>query len=171
MARSATSAVEKTEYFTLLGRARDPALAQRALSLALTDEPEKTTAPSIVGATAGAFLDMFGDEGVLECPFAPQGALRRLSGKEAIRGYYKRLTAVQASDGMVLTASYSAEDGPDALLEYEGMVRNKRDGGTYRQRYLAVVTASHGRIALFREYWNPLPLVASFGSKGPLPLH
>ncbi len=119
---------------------------------------------------ADTFLDMFADDGILECPFAPQGALRRLAGKQAIAAYYRRLTAVQGSDGMVLTASYAAEDRTCALLEYDGIVRNQRDGGIYRQRYLAVVTISDGRVALFREYWNPLPLVASFGPNGPLPV-
>ena len=119
---------------------------------------------------ADTFLDMFAGDGILECPFAPPGALRRLAGKQAIAAYYRRLTAVQGSDGMVLTASYAAEDRNCALLEYDGIVRNRRDGGTYRQRYLAVVTISDGRVALFREYWNPLPLVASFGPKGPLPV-
>ena len=119
---------------------------------------------------AGTFLEMFADEGVLECPFAPHGALRRLAGKDAIGPYYKQLTAVQGSDGMVLTASYPAEEGRCALLDYEGLVRDKRDGGTYRQRYPAVVVVSGGRIALFREYWKPLRLVASLGPKGPLPV-
>lgn len=107
----------------------------------------------------------------MECPFAPQGALRRLAGKAAITAYYKQLTAVQGSDGMILTAGHLAEDRTCALPEYGGMVRNQRDGGTYRQCYVAVVTVSDGRVSLLREYWNPLPLVASFGLKGPLPIH
>ncbi len=121
--------------------------------------------------TSGAdFIDMFAADGVLECPFAPPGALHHLAGKEAITDYYKRLTAIQGSDGMVLKAIHPAEDADHALLEYEGMVSNKRDGGHYRQRYLAVVTVRDGRITLFREYWNPLPLVASFGPAGPVPI-
>lgn len=119
---------------------------------------------------ADGFIDMFATEGVLECPFAPPGALRSLAGKEAITRYYKRLTAIQGSDGMVLNAIHPAEQGDHAFLEYEGMVLNKRDGGRYRQRYLAVVTVSEGRLTLFREYWNPLPLVASFGPAGPVPI-
>lgn len=119
---------------------------------------------------AETFLEMFSEDGVLECPFAPAGALHRLKGKDAIAKYYKRLTAVQGSDGMVLTASYPAEDVGFALIEYVGIVGNKRDGKTYRQRYLAIVQAGDGRVTLFREYWNPLPLVASFGPSGPVPV-
>lgn len=119
---------------------------------------------------ANGFIDMFATEGVLECPFAPPGALSSLAGKVAIAQYYKRLIAIQGSAGMVLNAIHPAEQGEHALLEYEGMVVNKRDGGSYRQRYLAVVTVSEGRLTLFREYWNPLPLVASFGPAGPVPM-
>ncbi len=123
-----------------------------------------------LAAGASSFIDMFADDAVLECPFAPPGALRKLAGKQPIAHYYEQLIATQGSDGMVLRASYPAEESGLALLEYEGMVRNKRDGGTYRQRYLAVVRASDGRITLFREYWNLLPVVGSFGPGGPLPI-
>lgn len=158
-----------------------PGVADRAPASVLDRTPLEgvvTSLDAILRAELGSrleagadnFLDMFANECVLECPFAPQGALRRLAGREAIGAYYKRLTAVQGSDGMVLTASYPTEDEGHALVEYEGMVRNKRDGGIYRQRYLAVVTVSARRVSLFREYWNPLPLVACFGPLGPLPI-
>ena len=123
-----------------------------------------------LSSDAATLLDMFAEDGILECPFAPPGALRHLQGKTAIADYYRRLTAIQGSDGMVLTASYPAESPDRLLLEYDGLVRNKRDGGTYRQRYLAIVQVAGGRLTLFREYWNPLPLVASFGPAGSIPV-
>lgn len=158
-----------------------PGVADRASTTPLEDTPLPGTLTSL-GAilkdalgdrlTPGAdgFIDLFADEGVLECPFAPPGALRRLAGKRAIASYYKQLIAIQGSDGIVLKAIYPAEDAGCALLEYEGLVRNKRDGGSYRQRYFAVVIVGGGRVTLFREYWNPLPLVASFGPAGPVPI-
>ncbi len=48
LALHAPTALEKEDAFTRLAFARDPALAQRALQLSLTGEPEKTTAPSMV---------------------------------------------------------------------------------------------------------------------------
>ncbi len=130
----------------------------------------KSELKGLLDPAAETFLDMFAGHGILECPFAPSGALRRLAGKKAIADYYQRLTAIQGSDGMTLTASYLAANSDYGLLEYDGTVRNKRDGRTCRQRYLAVVALVGGCITLFREYWDPLPLVASFGSAGPLPL-
>ena len=158
-----------------------PGVAQRASETSLDTTPldgETTTLDAVLrdalggqlGAGANDFIGMFADAGILECPFAPPGGLRRLAGRDAIADYYDRLTAIQGSDGLVLNAVHAVENDGLVLLEYQGMVRNKRNGGTYRQRYVAVVTVSGGRIMLFREYWNPLPVVASFGSAGPLPI-
>ena len=53
MANAAPSALEKAQLFALLGAARDQKLSARALDLALTDEPGKTTSAAIVSAVAG----------------------------------------------------------------------------------------------------------------------
>lgn len=119
---------------------------------------------------ADVFVEMFADDSILECPFAPRDAMRRVAGRREIAAYYARLTTVQASDGMVLTAHHITQDPELAVLEYDGLVRNARNQNTYRQRYLAVVRVAYGRVTLFREYWNPLPLVASFGPAGPTPV-
>ncbi len=52
-AQAATGSVEKTSLYELLGIPRDPALAQRALDLALTDEPGKTTSAGIITSVSG----------------------------------------------------------------------------------------------------------------------
>ena len=52
MANAAPTALEKSQLFTLLGRARNPALSAQALKLALTDEPGKTTSAAIVAAVS-----------------------------------------------------------------------------------------------------------------------
>jgi aminopeptidase N len=52
-AQTATGQVEKTSLYQLLGAASDPALAQRALDLALTDEPGKTTSAGIITTVSG----------------------------------------------------------------------------------------------------------------------
>jgi aminopeptidase N len=52
-AQAATGQVEKTSLYQLLGAASDPALAQRALDLALTNEPGKTTSAGIITTVSG----------------------------------------------------------------------------------------------------------------------
>ncbi|MGE4323617.1 MAG: M1 family metallopeptidase [Sphingobium sp.] len=48
MANAATTDLEKSQLFALLGAARDKGLAGKALDLAMTDEPGKTTSAAII---------------------------------------------------------------------------------------------------------------------------
>ncbi|MBE0315714.1 M1 family metallopeptidase [Xanthomonas citri] len=52
MAKKETSSMLRDQSYALLAYAKDPALAQRALELALTDEPGATTGASMIGDVA-----------------------------------------------------------------------------------------------------------------------
>ena len=54
LARGSTSTVEKSTYYTLLGRTNDEELARRALAIAMTEEPGMTTSASIISSVAGS---------------------------------------------------------------------------------------------------------------------
>ena len=58
MARDERTPQVKVQLYRLLGGARDPALARRALELALTDEPGATNASQIVSAVAAQHPDL-----------------------------------------------------------------------------------------------------------------
>ena len=53
MAKAEKTPLIKDQLYGLLGIAEDKALAQRALDLALTDEPGATNSPGMIGAVAG----------------------------------------------------------------------------------------------------------------------
>jgi aminopeptidase N len=57
-ARAERSPLVKAQLYRLLGAAADPALAQRALDLALTDEPGATTGSAILSAVAEEHPDL-----------------------------------------------------------------------------------------------------------------
>jgi aminopeptidase N len=57
-ARAETNPLVKASLYRLLGASRDPALAQRALDLALTEEPGATTSPGIISAVAAQHPDL-----------------------------------------------------------------------------------------------------------------
>ncbi|MEA3066440.1 MAG: hypothetical protein QOJ27_2901 [Sphingomonadales bacterium] len=57
-ARAERSPLVKAQLYRLLGTARDPALAQRALDLALTDEPGATTGSAIISAVSEQHPDL-----------------------------------------------------------------------------------------------------------------
>jgi aminopeptidase N len=52
MARTLKSTLEREQMYQVLGGTRDPALAQRALELAISGEPPRTVSPTIVRAVA-----------------------------------------------------------------------------------------------------------------------
>ncbi|MET1111024.1 MAG: M1 family aminopeptidase [Allosphingosinicella sp.] len=57
-ARAERSPLVKAQLYRLLGTAADPALAQRALDLALTDEPGATTSAGIISSVADEHPDL-----------------------------------------------------------------------------------------------------------------
>ena len=83
MARDERNPLVKVQLYRLLGGARDPALAQRALELALTDEPGATNASQIISR---------GRRG----PSRPRLRFRARASR-AGRGAGRRLVAARAS--------------------------------------------------------------------------
>jgi aminopeptidase N len=57
-ARAETNPLVKAQLYRLLGAAHDPALAQRALDLALTDEPGATTSSAMIASVAAQHPDL-----------------------------------------------------------------------------------------------------------------
>jgi aminopeptidase N len=57
LARAAETTTERNRLYRLLGAAKDPALADRALALALSGEPPATTAPSVIASVAAVHPD------------------------------------------------------------------------------------------------------------------
>lgn len=58
LARAEKDPLVRTEYYELLGSARDEALARRALDLALTDEPGATVGAGMIGGVAYEHPDL-----------------------------------------------------------------------------------------------------------------
>ncbi len=57
MAQSSTESTDRSRLYTYLGVSHDPALADRALALALTKEPPPTDAPNLISGVSGVFPD------------------------------------------------------------------------------------------------------------------
>jgi aminopeptidase N len=58
MARNERNPLVRQQLYRLLGQARNPALAQRALDLALTDEPGTTNSSALISAVSGGHADL-----------------------------------------------------------------------------------------------------------------
>ncbi len=101
------------------------------------------------------YLDLFCPDGVLETPYVSPGSPSRWEGS-AIGSYLGTLSGFIRLAEFTLVASYPAQDGATTVLEYDGTVHLEKAGTRFRQRYVGIVMLRAGRIALWREYLNPL---------------
>ncbi len=95
LAGSAPSAVERQAYYTLLGAAKDPALAQKALDFALTGKAG-TTSAAIVEAVSGPNPDLAFDFAI-----ANRAKLEPLVDASGRAGYIAGLAASSRDPAMV----------------------------------------------------------------------
>ena len=96
MAKASKSAVERSTFYTLLGSAKDEALAKRALALALTDEPGKTVSAAIIGAVAANHAEL-----AVDFAQANQAAVDRLIDASARARFLAGLAASSNDPAMI----------------------------------------------------------------------
>ncbi len=132
LAKGAHSEVERSEFYSLLGRADDPALAKAALDLALSGEPAPTVAPNIIAAVADRYpamaLDFASDHWaklsqLLEPDARPEYA-PRLVGRGADLGLIAKLDAF-ANKNIPDTARGQVRRA-EAQIAYRARVRSSR---------------------------------------------
>lgn len=105
------------------------------------------------------FDQMFAEDGVFEFPYAPPGLTRSLTGPEAIAEY---LGGLEFEIDRISTPMVRPVSGEDAfVLEFEVHGRHARTNAVYEQRYISVIELRDGRIQLYRDYWNPLAILAA----------
>lgn len=97
----ALAVAEKTplvrdQYFGLLGSAADPALAKRALALALTDEPGATNSAAILRTVAELYPELAFDFAV-----ANQTAVDKLVDSSSLSRFYARLAGESLDPAIV----------------------------------------------------------------------
>ena len=102
------------------------------------------------------FRDMFAEDGVMEFPFAPPGFTTRLDGRAALTAYLDALGRQIEFGAMSQPVVHETRDPSVVVLEFTGSGRGTETGHVYEQAYISVVTTREGRIARYRDYWNPL---------------
>jgi aminopeptidase N len=131
-AQAEKTSMIKSELYDLLASAKDKALAQRALDLALTDEPSITSSASMIGRVAGQHPDLAFDFAV-----AHQEQMDKRVDVASRSRYFPGLGARSADPAMVgklraYAKQYLAADAQGdtktaiASIEYRVKVRTKR---------------------------------------------
>lgn len=118
----------------------------------------------MLGAQIGSADDLpslFTDDIVFEFPFAPEGLPCRLEGRDALAGHLAKLGPLLSLGEIELHAVYPS--GDTVIAEFSCKGRGMQTGLLYDQIYISVITLRDGRIARYRDYWNPLIVLSALG--------
>jgi uncharacterized protein len=98
---------------------------------------------------------------VVEFPFAPDAASRRVVGRQAIYEYLKDYPSViDVREARTLTI-YGTDDANRAIAEWSVSGQVIANGNPYEMSYATFVTFRDGLIVNYREYWNPSAFIAA----------
>jgi uncharacterized protein len=110
---------------------------------------------------ADSLLGLFADDVVFEFPYAPDGLPRRLDGTAALAAHLEALGPLLSFGPMELGNVHA--DGATVIFEFSCSGEGVATGAPYNQAYISVVTLRDGRIARYRDYWNPLVVLTALG--------
>lgn len=106
------------------------------------------------------WVGLWADDGVMEFPFAPDGWPARLEGREAIAAYMRDYPDHIDLQDFPELRIHETTDPEIIVVEMRGVGRLVETGSAFDMTYIAVVTIRDGRIASYRDYWNPLAVLA-----------
>lgn len=104
------------------------------------------------------------EDSVQDMPFSPQGFPKRVAGRENLIRHYAAWPKVSGkadfTSGLVF---HPMQDPERVFAEWRGQVEITTTGRLYDQRYGGLFHVVGGRIALFREYYDPIVFMKAFG--------
>ncbi len=107
---------------------------------------------------------VWAEDAVQEMPYAPASFPKRVVGKAAL---IKRYAAWPQSSGKARFTEgivfHAMRDPEIVVIEYHGIGEIVPTKRTYDQRYIGVFHVESGKIALFREYFDPNIFSHAFG--------
>lgn len=110
-----------------------------------------------------AWIELWTEDAVQDMPFSPAGFPLRVEGREAIRKHYSNLPNTVGRMVFPDLVIYPMVDPNWVLAEYRGEIEVLATGRPYNNRYCGLFQLREGRIALFREYYNPIVFTQAFG--------
>ena len=102
------------------------------------------------------WIELWADDGVLEFPFAPPGRQSIYRGKDEILAYMKAASGKMKIDGITAMRVQPALDPHAVTVELTVTGAMLKTGKPYNQRFVFFFEVKDGKLAAYREYWNPL---------------
>ena len=103
-----------------------------------------------------AWLNLCTDDVIFEFPFAPPGRPSRVEGKRALDEYLAAVPSRVEFDQLSDLETHQTVNPDVAIFEMTATGRVKDTDEPYEMSYVVVLTVRDGRIAHYRDYWNPL---------------
>lgn len=108
-----------------------------------------------------SWLDLLHDDVVFEFPFAPTSQPRTLKGKTQIAEYMRHIPGMLQVDEAPSIHVHRTTDDAIIIVEMSVSATVKATGAPFAQQYVVILTVTDGKIARYRDYWNPLVAVNS----------
>ncbi len=129
----------------------------------------KLTAVELLQRSLDTFLakDMRGwadfcDENiVVEFPFAPNAASRKIVGRAAIYEYLRNYPNVIDVKTLPTLKIHATDDPNMAIAEWSASGVVLANGNPYEMSYATFATFREGLMVNYREYWNPAAFMAA----------
>jgi ketosteroid isomerase-like protein len=119
-----------------------------------TAETFRTASQRLQDGDIDGFLGLCADDVLFEFPFSPPQAPRRLAGKETLSTHLRRRGRLLEAPRIIGLEIYTT-DHPGTII-----AETTLQGATGAdRRAIAVVTITDGRIATYRDYYNPLDVI------------
>lgn len=112
---------------------------------------------------AKTLLDMVADDVSFEFPFALPTGIKRLADRAALAAYLPKVGELFTIEALLLDRAIISADGRHAVLEFTGKTYANATGARYDQTYVSVLDLRDGLIVRYRDYWNPLTVLAATG--------
>ncbi len=110
------------------------------------------------------FSDVWAEDAVQEMPYAPKGFPERVSGRTALIQHYAAWPENSGKADFTSDLVFHPLQDPERVFaEFKGQVEIVPTGRMYHQRYGGLFVVKKGKIALFREYFDPVPFKYAFG--------
>jgi ketosteroid isomerase-like protein len=106
---------------------------------------------------------MMADDAVMEFPYAPPGGVQRLVGRAALTEHLRGFADILAIEQMTEPTVHRTQEPGVVILEFGCIGRGVKTGQPYNQVYISVIKLRDGRIVHYRDYWNPLLVIAAVG--------
>lgn len=138
-----------------------PAPAQEAGKGLTAAQLLKRSLDTFLAKDIKGWAELCDENVVVEFPFAPDVASRKLVGRAAIYEYLKNYPSVIDVQRTPTLKIIATDDPNMAIAEWSVSGRVISNGNPYEMSYATFVTFKNGLIVTYREYWNPMAFMAA----------